>query len=616
LSRPTGTKAARGPSIRLLAEIAVAVIVLLIPFIIGNDYYLFLLATIGIDVMVALGLNLLLGYGGQPSLAQGALVAVGAYTVGTLTVDHGWHFWTAAAVGIGLAVVVSLLVALPSFRISHWYFALISLAFALALQSALTQFTGITGGSAGLVGVPPVSIGSTALGGSSLLELIVVIDVLAFMLVRSVVRSRLGRGLVAIRDSELVARASGVNVVGLKLFAFAISAVFAGLAGALFASHTGVINPSEFDTNYAVLFLIIVLVGGSGGEWGPILGALVFVGLPDLLSFLNQWQALVYGVALIVVMIFAPRGINGMVQDAWSRLRDRIQPQEESSLALAAPLAGLPRPRPLTVPAVLRGNRGKTPDTPYRLTVGGVTRRFGGVVALDDISIQVAAGTVHALVGPNGSGKTTLLNVVSGYYRLDSGHIELDGRDITRASATARARAGIGRTFQTPRVIKTLSARENVMLGLYTRPGCTAAELVFRLPRAWHEERDQRRAAGDLLEFVGLAHVAESHAGDLPHGHQRLLEIARALAAAPGVLLLDEPAAGLSLAELDRLELLISTLRNSGLTVLVVEHHIDLVRKIADFVTVLDQGQVIAQGVPAEVFGLASVRASYLGTQA
>jgi branched-chain amino acid transport system ATP-binding protein/branched-chain amino acid transport system permease protein len=602
---------------RTLVELVIVIGALALPFATSDVYTEFVLTTIFIYILVAIGLNLLLGYGGQASIAQGALVAMGAYAVGILTVDYGWSFWNSALVGIILAVSVSMFVALPSFRISHWHFALVSLTFAVAVQGAIIQFRDLTHGFTGVVGIPYATIGGEDLTGHWFLLVVIVIDIVAFLLVRSIVRSRLGRGLATIRDAELVARSSGINVVGLKLFAFGVSAVLAGMAGALYAAHNGVINPTEFDTNLSVLFLVVVVVGGAGREWAAIIGTIVFVGAPELLTFLDDWRSLVYGVVLLAVMVFAPDGIGGLAERLWHQAVASIR---KRGSAAGRPVAmtdagGQSDDEPLS-PAVRVTLVNAPEHAGVALTVRSATRRFGGVVALDDVSLDVAPGTVHAIVGPNGSGKTTLLNLVSGFYRLDAGTIALDGRDITRSSPSARARAGIGRTFQTPRVIRTLSALDNVMVGSSALKDSTAPELILRLPRAWREERRRREQARELLAFVGLAHRADVKAVDLPHGQQRLLEIARALAASPRMLLLDEPAAGLSLGELDRLGELIGALRATRLTVIVVEHHIDLVREAADAVTVLDRGLTIALGSPAEVFALPAVRASYLGVQA
>ena len=585
------------PTARGWAELSVAAAALAVPFVVTDVYWLFVLTTLAIYVLVALGLNLLMGYGGQPSMAQGALVALGAYTAGVLTADHDWSFWPAMVAALALPVVLSLVVAVPSFRVSHWYFALVSLGFAIVVQRALFQFRDITHGFTGVLGIPYPTLGGTDVEGRSMFWLVVALDIAAFLVVRNIVRSRLGRGLVAIRDAEIVARSSGVRIIPLKLFAFAVSAVFAGAGGALLATHNGVINPDEFGIELSVFFLLVVLLGGAGHQWGPVVGAVAFFAVPELLESLDRWRLVVYGVALIAVMVFAPRGLTGLIARAWGALVRRL-PRTTGVSPVAAT-------SPVTAEAEYRA-------APLRAVE--VTRRFGGVVALDRVSLEVAAGSIHAVIGPNGSGKTTLLNVISGFYRVDEGEIVVGDRDVTRLSVAARSSSGIGRTFQTPKLVDDLPVVDNVMLGSYAERESTIAEIVVRAPRARREERLRRARAEELLAFVGLAHRRDDEAGSLPHGQQRLVEMARALAGDPGILLLDEPAAGLSLRELDRLADLMSSLRRSRMTIMIVEHHIELVRGTADAVTVLDLGRVVASGRPDDVFDDPDVRSRYLGT--
>jgi ABC-type branched-subunit amino acid transport system ATPase component len=327
-----------------------------------------------------------------------------------------------------------------------------------------------------------------------------------------------------------------------------------------------------------------------------VVGALAFFGAPELLHPFARWRLVVYGLALIALMVFAPQGLTGLLAKGWERLTRRWRPTS----AQGAHAAVLPE----------LAHAGDS------LLVDDVSRQFGGVTALDQVSILIEAGTVHAIVGPNGSGKTTLLNIISGFYAPSSGRVVLGGDDVTGASASERARGGVARTFQTPKLVADLPVRDNVMLGSYTERASSTVEVMLRLPRARREERERAGHADDLLAFVGLASRADDLAGELPHGHQRLVEIARALAGRPRLLLLDEPAAGLSLGELDRLAELMAALRSSGLSVVVVEHHLDLVRTSSDAVTVLDQGKVVASGTPDAVFLNEDVRLRYLGAGA
>ncbi|MFO1081459.1 MAG: branched-chain amino acid ABC transporter ATP-binding protein/permease [Reyranellaceae bacterium] len=568
------------------------------PLLAGTEYRLFVATQLAVYVLVAIGLNLLNGYGGQVSLGHGALVAIGAYAVALLTVDHHWSFWPAALVAMVAASAVGAVMALPAFRLSTWYFALITLGFAEVLEGLLTEWRGLTHGFAGVVGIPKPALLGHALGSAELYWLALSLVVLALVGVANLLRSRFGRALVAVRDNPVAATASGVSLVRIKMLAFVASAALAGLAGALFAVQKTVVTPDDFTAEFSIFFLLMVVLGGAGQLWGPVVGAVVFFLVPELLAALQSWRMLIYGVALLALMLYAPHGLFGAAAAAWKRLRARL------GLSNVPPLPTLPaREAPVQpVPGVA-------------LAVRDLHKRFGGVAALAGVSLDVSAGETHAIVGPNGSGKTTLLNMISGFYPVDGGKIEVDGSSVVGQASHRIARAGVGRTFQTPRLMPDLSVLDNVLLGAFPAERQGAAAAALRLPSARREQMTSLSDALRYLRFVGLAERAMEPAGELPHGQQRLAEIARALVGRPRLLLLDEPAAGLSLAELDRLGDLVRAIAGLGTTVVIVEHHLELVASICRRVTVLERGTVLASGTPAEVFSHAEVIAAYMGTQ-
>jgi ABC-type branched-subunit amino acid transport system permease subunit/ABC-type branched-subunit amino acid transport system ATPase component len=580
----------------LALQAAALAIALALPALVGvNSYALFVATQLGIYVIAAIGLNLLAGYAGQVSLGHAAFVAIGAYSVALLTVDHHWSFWAAAAVGMVLAAGLGVLAALPAFRLNTWYFAFITLAFALVFEKMIVEWRWLTKGFAGVVGVPPPSAFGFEFGPRPLYYTVVLITVVAFILVRNVVHSRFGRAFVAVRDVEPAALAVGASPQLTKLVAFVISAALAGVAGAFFAVQKTVVTPDDFTADFSIFFLLTVVLGGLGTLWGPIIGALVFFLIPELLAGLQSWRMLIYGGMLLGLMLFAPHGLYGALRQGWRRLAPpprSTPPAEATERVEHPPIAGLP------------------------LEISGLSKRFGGVLALDGVDFSAPAGSCCAIVGPNGSGKTTLLNLASGYYVPDAGSVKIGTVEMLGSSAQRIAARGVGRTFQTPRLVADLTALDNVMLGAYTRERANLLSIALRLPFARAEARGLREEALGFLHFVGVADRAETDASETPHGQQRLIEIARAMMGGARLILLDEPAAGLSMSELERLEKLIARICELGATIVIVEHHLDLVANIASHVTVLDRGTVLAAGKPTEVFKDERVMRAYMGERA
>jgi ABC-type branched-subunit amino acid transport system permease subunit/ABC-type branched-subunit amino acid transport system ATPase component len=581
----------------LVLQAAVLAVALALPAFVGaNSYALFVATQLGIYIIAAIGLNLLAGYAGQVSLGHAAFLAIGAYAVALLTVDHGWSFWAAAAVGMVLAAALGVLAALPAFRLSTWYFAFITLAFALVFEKMIVEWRWLTKGFAGVVGVPPPSAFGFEFGPRPLYYTVVVVTVVVFVLVRNIIHSRFGRAFVAVRDVEPAALAVGASPQWTKLVAFVISAALAGIGGGFFAVQKTVVTPDDFTADFSIFFLLTVVLGGLGTLWGPIIGALVFFLIPELLSGLQSWRMLIYGSMLLGLMLFAPHGLYGALRQLWRRF---------------AP----PAPRP-SAPAEAKVRAEHPPIVGLPLEISGLRKHFGGVLALDGVEFSAPAGSCCAIVGPNGSGKTTLLNLAGGYYVPDGGSVKIGGVEVLGMSAQKIAALGVGRTFQTPRLVADLTALDNVMLGAFMRERANIVSTALRLPSAREEARRLREEALGFLEFAGVADRAETEAGETPHGQQRLIEIARAMMGGARLILLDEPAAGLSMSELERLERLIARICALGATIVIVEHHLDLVANIASHVAVLDRGTVLAAGKPSAVFSDARVMQAYMGERA
>lgn len=574
---------------RRLAIAAAVAAAISIPLWFRGDYILFVATQAGVMMLVAIGLNFLTGYAGQVSLGHGALVGLGSYATALLMVDAHWSFWAAAAAAMAIATLAGLVMALPALRLSTWYFALVTLTFAQVVTDLLVEWRGLTRGFSGIVGIPAPTIGGRPFTPIEVYLTVAACVVLAFLAIRNLTGSRYGRGMVGARDNPLAATASGVSLLRIKLFAFAVSAALAGLAGAFYAVQKTVLTPEDFGADFSIFFLLIIVVGGLGRLWGPVVGTLIFFLLPELLGPLQSWRLLIYGVILLVLMVFAPHGIMGIA--FWQRWRPRPALAADSGIAAARTI------RPLS------------------LRVQDLHKHFGGVAALAGCTLTAEAATTHALVGPNGSGKTTTLNVISGFIRSDRGSVTIGDTEVSKLAPHEVARLGVGRTFQTPKLLHDMTVLDNVRLGGFVSERATALEIALGLPRGEADHRESSDAAVALLRFVGLAERAYDLAGDLPHGQQRLVEIARAMAGRPSLLLLDEPAAGLSMDELDRLGALIDAIVALGTTVLIVEHHLELIARISRSVTVLDRGLVLAAGTPDEVFSHPEVERAYMGRE-
>jgi branched-chain amino acid transport system permease protein len=586
--------AIRGSVCLLLGGLVVASV----PLVTSNAYYLFLLTFAGIYLLAAIGYNVVAGYTGIISLAHGALVCLGAYTTAILTVSHGWPFWPAALASMAVGGVASAIVSLPALRLSSWYFVLITIVFTTTVTALVTDLRDLTGGYGGIVGVPAPALFAHKFTLAQMFWLVVALNVAAWWVLGNIVNSRIGWSLRAVRDSSITALANGVSVAKARIFAFVFAGAAAGLAGALFAVVKEVVTPEDFPFSFSIFFLFIVVLGGSARLSGPLLGVIAFYIAPELLGSLKEDRMVVYGLGLLAVSVFLPEGIAGKMASLWEARR-----------------AGERHKRPLADPP--RSTKAKLrPVAGAELRVQSLTKRFGGVIALDGVSTTVAAGSIHAIVGPNGSGKTTFLNLVSGLYRTDGGSIHLGGVELVGLAPQQIARLGVRRTFQTPKLLGDLTVLENIRFGAYDQEASSGLDIALTLPRARREAAAFEAEAFALLALVGLSERAGDRAADLPHGQQRLVEIARALAGRPRLLLLDEPAAGLSMGELKKLGAVLQEIRRLGFTVVIVEHHIELVLEVAQAAMVLDYGRLLVEGSPQSVFRDEAVVKAYTGARA
>ena len=582
----------------ILAVVAAAAVALPLGV---NFYYVQQAQTLALYIMVASGLAVAVSYTGLISLGHAALMAAGAYAAAYLAVSLHVPFVVAAAGGIAASALIGLVLAVPTGRLTHFYFAMVTLGLGLVTEQLLIEWNW-TGGYSGIVGVPPPALFGIPLSPTGFYYLTVLLTGLVLLLLSNLMRSRFGRSFLLVRDDEIAAASAGIRPYSNKLLAFVVSAMPAGLAGALFAYQNSGATPGSFNLNLGLFFLLAVVVGGRNSIIGPIGGVALLFALPLYLREYRSYTNIIFGFILLIVLAIEPGGMAVGVR----RLLQRARARRAGGTLRAGGELDLSTKREM--PEFVRATAGGD------LTIAGLTKTFGGVRALDNVSVTLRAGHVTALIGANGSGKTTLLNIISGFYKRDTGTIRVGERDLPTEPA-AVARSGIGRTFQTPKVLADQSVLENVMAGYAAAGQGTMLEAALRTGRARRDERVARERALALLEYVGLGGREDDLAGDLPHPHLRFLEIARALIVDPHFLLLDEPAAGLSNDEVMQLDQLVRALAQRGMGVMMVEHNIGLIMGIADAVVVLDSGILVAEGDPARVQAMPEVARIYLGEE-
>jgi branched-chain amino acid transport system permease protein len=530
------------------------------------------------------GLSVVLGLCGQINLAQAAFFGLGAYAVGLGTSDYHLGYWLCLVAGCVIALLAGALLGASTLRLGGHYLAMVTISFQQILTLVMINSIWLTHGPDG---VPRIGRPDLFQSSQSYLAFCVAMLALVGYFVWHLSETRLGRAMRAVRDNELAAGVVGIDVFRTKVLAFALSAVLGGLAGGLFAGGFAYVSPDQFSFAESVVFLTMSLLGGVASPIGSAIGTGLLILIPEWLRFLKSVPGLylaIYGLAVILIVRYMPDGIWGFVNAATERWRAQTK---------APPTAAALQLKPATVGGDIV------------LEVTGLSKYFGGLKAVDGVDIAVKRGGVHALIGPNGSGKTTTLNVLSGLYKATSGRIVLDGTDITNMPPHQRTAAGLGRTFQNIRLFRSMTALENVEIGA-ERPGNT---MIGKGDDALTER------AMEALTFVGLGSRANELISSFSYGHQRLIEIARALAANPTLLLLDEPAAGLNSSEKLELHELLKRIAAQGLTILIIDHDMTLVSEAAQHITVLNFGRRIADGESMAVLRHPDVVSAYLGSE-
>jgi ABC-type branched-subunit amino acid transport system ATPase component/ABC-type branched-subunit amino acid transport system permease subunit len=577
-----------------------AALIAVFPFVSPNEFYLRLAQDIAIWAIAAIGLNLLLGYSGQLSLGQSAFFALGAYGSGIVATTYHWPLWLSIPLGVLVASAAGVVIGLVALRARTHYLAMATLAFGFIIEILCQRWVGLTGGSMGLIGVPQLNFENFANGAIYFFWVAAGTLLFVQMLTDYVASSEVGRDLQAMKESESFALTTGMNVRLWRAGTVVVSALLAGVAGVLFVHQSGYVSSDAFNLERSINLLIAVVIGGLGRSYGALLGTAIVILLNQLTAGLYEVSYFIFGGILLVVMLFFPAGAVGAVDRVWRLVRGA----RSADVTASGPGRHM-LPKHVAMRVAAKGS-------PV-LELEGVTKSYAGVVAVKDVSFCVRGGTIHALIGPNGAGKSTLINVISGLYRGDSGSIAYLGKNITGLSADQRANLGIARTFQNLQLIGTLTIVENVMLGIPRSHKFMAGFMTWLFSD--REVARVRAEAMQFLEFFGIARLANVLPGDLAYGHRKLCELARALAQRPTLMLLDEPIAGLNEEEVREVTAAIRTLRDLGVTVLLVEHNMTFVMGLSETVTVLDYGQKIAEGPPAGVQRNQAVITAYLGTE-
>lgn len=615
------------PSNRLPYAIAIAIF-LLLPWLPVNGFYIFLAQTFFYTAIAVTGLNLLLGLSGQMSIGQAGFYALGAYGSALTSLKLGWPVPLSITFGVLIAAIGGGLVGVFALRTRGLYLAMTTLAVGYILDIVGQRWISLTGGAMGLSGVPSLDLGFPKMSATVFFYVSGASLIIVQLLADFINQSRLGRNLRAIRESEVFAASVGVDVSLWKAAIFAFAAALAGLGGAFFAHQSGYVGSDAFSVRLSIALLIATVVGGLGTKTGPLLGTLILMAIVEVIADIHKYGLLIYGSILLIVLLAFPKGAAGLISSLALRFKGGTSlsgtsanaSSDSSATATATPDNAGRDASANAAASELALATSKTGALPMQqggntsLSIQGISKSYSGLKAVDQVSVEVKPNTIHGLIGPNGAGKSTIINMIAGIYRADEGSIHLGDLDLSSLDIAKRANLGLARTFQNLQLIEGVSVLDNVLLGIAHKHSY-GKDFVTWLSGG-ELEGDERKEAFAILEFFGLAQFADRLPTQLPYGHRKLIELARAIAQRPKMLLLDEPIAGMNAQEAKAIAQVIRKLREHGITILLVEHNMEFVMSVCDTISVLNFGKLIACGTPAEIQNNPEVIEAYLGTGA
>jgi len=591
----------------------------------GDDYWTRVAVGAAGFAILGLGLNIVAGYAGLLDLGYAAFFAIGAYTAAILMVNFHWNFFLTLPVAVTVTGLAGAILGYPTLRLRSDYLAIVTLGFGEMTRVAITNCD-YCGGPNGIINIPFPSVpgftvddlpATVAQGFFTQQDAFWVISIfllaIALIFAYHLAHSRIGRGWVALREDEFAAEAVGVPTLRLKLLAYVMGGMWGGLAGAFFATRIYAIDPTSFTFATSVQVLILIVLGGLGSLPGVLIGAVVTVVGPELLRPVADQRILIYAIALILMMLFRPQGI-------WPAVRRKPKPfyglEEDEPDKLAARILREHQEQEAREDKKHEGAGHKVAAVGEPiLVVEGLSQQFGGVKAVDNVSFEVLRGEIFSIIGPNGAGKTTVFNCLTGVQRPRSGKVVFNGRSIRGLPAHQVAARGLGRTFQGIRLFRQMAVFENVMVGIYGKHRTMTWQALLHTPGERAEEQRTLQEARRWLQFVGMESASGKLATELSYADQRRVEIARALASHPRLVLLDEPAAGMNPTEKQELVTVITRIRDLGVTVVLIDHDMSLVMRVSDRIMVLDLGRVIALGKPAQIRENPRVIEAYLGRE-
>ena len=596
-SRETGPLQKKYSAWFNILQVALLLLCLVFPFIAGN-YYLRFAIIIYIYIILSIGYDISAGYCGMLTLSAAAIFGAGAYASAITIATLHLPFLVGMLAAMVVTGLISFLISLPAYKVKGHYLALISLGILEIVHRILNDWTSLTKGAAGFF-LPSWTIFGIRLTNYSKYYVIFFFLILAILFQWGLIKSHWGRDFIAVKNDEIAAAGVGINNRKYKVIALLISSMIIGVAGSLYASYSEYISPDTFGFYLTILVLLMVVIGGMGTLSGPAIGVVVVTIIPEFFNASPDLKQIVFGALLIVLTQILPGGIAGSVKKRFRAIEDNRHIQNI-------------------------GNRPPISIEKYKVDAGGpenilevknLTRRFGGLTAVGNLDLTVKRGTVHSLIGPNGAGKTTTVNMITGIDKPTEGSIKFNGENITGMEPFLTVKRGIARTYQHVRLFKDMRVIDNVAMGGRIYYTYSMANAIFHSLKKRKEERETYLEAYDCLKLIGLEDKSNFDPGSLSAGQQKLLEIARALCEKPRLMVLDEPCAGLNEAEVAELSVIIKKIKEVGITVLMIEHHMSIVMGISDYITVIDYGKKISEGTPAEVSVDPAVRKAYLGEE-